>query len=266
MEPDPRHSDLDPPHSSEQAYRWQNDWRLISCTVAVVALVLAVVRQNGDGFYTFLRIYVFGLALLLAVVFARQRYAIWAVAAVLTAILFNPIIPIEMYREDWMPYDLVAAAGFSWVGMIGPAEAFRRPLLKWAPVGFAAAYAAAVALAGASFQPAPDYDNNMAVENLEAGNLVVENDLSALDQFGTWGETNSVTDPNRPPPSIVTSPNSDMNSALENAERAIENASHATEEQGPSTAMPEEPSMDLANRLQQVTDANNRTTYDNPHQ
>jgi hypothetical protein len=264
IQPTPDHIDIGSEDSS-QGYRWQNDWRLVSCAVAVVILVLAVVRENGEGFYTFLRIYVFGLALVLALPFARQRHAIWLLAAIVTAILFNPIIPIEMYREDWVPYDLAAAAGFSWIAMIGPAERFKKPYLKWAPIGFAAAYAAAVALGTASFQTIGD-DNNMAVENLMAENLVVENDMEAAAP-ANWWESSPVVGTNMPSVSIPASPDTDLNSALENAQRAIENAAAAEEDQSEqSNTTKPAPQGDLANRIQDVLDANNNSSETGPHE
>ena len=95
-------------------------------------LVLAVeetwqddVYSFGDGLYTleepffnFLHIYITGLALVLAVTFWKQGRAIWLVAAMLLAILFNPIIPIEV--ESWGAYYFIAAGGFAFVAMSSP--------------------------------------------------------------------------------------------------------------------------------------------------
>lgn len=261
---DPGQPAFGPPDydSNREPYHWQNDWRLVSCLAAVVILIVALARDNGDGFYTFVRIYIFGLAFVLVLSFARQRQAVWLLAAILTGILFNPIIPIEMYREDWAPYDLAAAAGFGWIALTGPAKALGKPLLTWAPIGLAAAYAAAVALGASSFQTG-QIDNNMAVENLTAENLVVEDDLSADSPPEEWWESSPVIDENSSSHPIPSSQGADVNSALENAARAIENASEAIE-QDTNTAGPEAPQDGLANRLQEIMDATNRTNDSGP--
>lgn len=166
----------------EIAHGWQQDWQLLSCAIAAVLLVIAVAQENGDGFYTFLRIYVAGLSLVLALSFSRQRRLIWLLASLMTAILFNPIIPIEMEREEWAIYDLGAAAGFAWIGLSGQMAAPGMPRLKRGTLA-GAAIVAAVAIGtylwSAVAERYRDDDNNMAVENLIAENLVVENDLDA---------------------------------------------------------------------------------------
>ena len=95
---------------------WKQDRRLIACAIAVGLLLNSALRLNGDGFYTFLRIYVSGLAAGLALYDWRQK-GIWVpVVAGLIAILFNPIRPIEMNRDGWFWYDIGAAGCFAVIG------------------------------------------------------------------------------------------------------------------------------------------------------
>lgn len=109
---------------------WQRDWQLISCTLAILLLVLAVEETwdeawSDDGFYTlgepffqFLHIYITGLSLALAFTFWKQDQAIWLVTAALIAILFNPVIPIGFV--SWTAYYVLAAGGFAYVALRRP--------------------------------------------------------------------------------------------------------------------------------------------------
>jgi hypothetical protein len=97
-------------------YNWRRDRKLIGCGVAALLLLNAALGENGDGYFTFLRIYICGLAAILA--FADGRLGrIWLpLSAIMIAILFNPFRPIEMSRESWIWYDMGTAAWFAGVG------------------------------------------------------------------------------------------------------------------------------------------------------
>jgi hypothetical protein len=125
-------SETDESSPSTRADHWQKDWQLISCALAVVLLVLAVEEtwqddgySLGDGLYTleepffkFLHIYITSLALVLAFTFWKQSRAIWLVAAILLAILFNPIMPIEI--ESWVGYYFIACGWFAFLAISSP--------------------------------------------------------------------------------------------------------------------------------------------------
>jgi hypothetical protein len=96
----------------ESKYKWHRDRRLAACLVAIALLLIAASQKNGDAYYTFLRIYVSGAAAILALNGWRQGQVWWPLSAAVIAILFNPIKPIEMYRDDWFAYDIGAAAWF----------------------------------------------------------------------------------------------------------------------------------------------------------
>jgi hypothetical protein len=75
-------------------------------------LIGAVVISPPYGYYQFLRWAVRGVAVFIAVKGYQWRvpWAIWCFAAI--AVLFNPIAPIHLSREVWLPIDLVVAVAF----------------------------------------------------------------------------------------------------------------------------------------------------------
>lgn len=156
-------------------YRWTGDRQLIVCGTAVALLLIALLGDNSDGFYTFLRIYVCGLAAVLAFRFWREDVNVWFVAMVLTAILFNPITPVEMERDEWVPFDIAAAVAFSWLAMRGPARAYDKPYLRAGPVAVGVAVAGILALASTDLADWSADSSDMAVDNLTVDNLIAEN-------------------------------------------------------------------------------------------
>src|SRR5205814_2014345 len=80
--------------------------------VPAVLLVIAV-APIPYGYYTFARIVTCGAATLIAVVGFRDRLVqAWSILMVAIAVLFNPILPIQLDRAIWFYLDLVAAAVF----------------------------------------------------------------------------------------------------------------------------------------------------------
>lgn len=110
---------------------WRRDWQLAGCGLAIVLLLLAVEETWDEGFgyrdgiytldepfFKFLHIYITALAIGLAYRFWKQERAIWLIAAASLAILFNPVVPIEI--ETWAIYYFIAAAGFAYLARLSP--------------------------------------------------------------------------------------------------------------------------------------------------
>lgn len=87
-------------------------------TVATIVgfLLLLALLPLPYGYYTFLRLTVFVSGLFLAYqLYEKKSHGLSLVLAGL-ALLFNPIIPVYLTREAWLPIDIVSAATFFFVG------------------------------------------------------------------------------------------------------------------------------------------------------
>ncbi len=74
-------------------------------------LLLAVFPMPYD-YYIFLRLVVFVSGLFLAYIFYEQKVVEWAICLSGVALLFNPVFPIYLSREIWIPIDVVSAGLF----------------------------------------------------------------------------------------------------------------------------------------------------------
>lgn len=90
----------------------QNRPHLIPALIVAIMLLVAA-APLPYGYFQFLRWAVCGVAIFIAVKsYAwKQTWAIWLFGAV--AVLFNPILPIDLTREIWRPIDLAGALLFS---------------------------------------------------------------------------------------------------------------------------------------------------------
>lgn len=80
---------------------------LLSAVVLLLALAPLPI-----GYYTFLRI---AVTLSAAIMISKEINSInmWCILFGITAIIFNPIIPIYLYQKSlWMPIDIAAAILF----------------------------------------------------------------------------------------------------------------------------------------------------------
>jgi hypothetical protein len=69
------------------------------------------------GYYTFLRIAVFACCVATAIIgFKRENTKKWAWVSIAIAILFNPIIPVHLDRDDWKIFNVGVAAFFGLLG------------------------------------------------------------------------------------------------------------------------------------------------------
>ena len=86
-----------------------------------IALLLIATARLPYGYYTFTRIVVCAMGALFAFLLwnAGKIGRTLAVTLGLTAVLFNPIIPVHLNRNDWFYLDIIAAAVFA-AGMVFP--------------------------------------------------------------------------------------------------------------------------------------------------
>ena len=74
------------------------------------ALLLIAIAPLPYGYYTLLRIVVTGVLIWAAVIaYDRQNPTLPWIYGIL-AVLFNPVIPIYLSREIWLPIDIGTAA------------------------------------------------------------------------------------------------------------------------------------------------------------
>jgi hypothetical protein len=79
----------------------------------VAVLLLVAIAPLPYGYYQFMRWAVCGIGIYLAVSAYRWKraWATWIFVAI--AILFNPIFPIYLSREVWLPIDCIGSLLFS---------------------------------------------------------------------------------------------------------------------------------------------------------
>lgn len=89
-------------------------------TIATIVgfLLLIAILPLPYGYYTFLRLVVFGGGFFLAYQLHEQKVPNWSVAMAVLAMLFNPFIPVYLSREVWLPIDLMSAGLFFYVGKL----------------------------------------------------------------------------------------------------------------------------------------------------
>lgn len=86
--------------------------KTLLAAIAAVMLILACFHLP-IGYYTFLRIAVFGIAIVLIVLNRSRGIDAANIITALLAILFNPIVPIYLHsRSTWLWIDLLAAVWF----------------------------------------------------------------------------------------------------------------------------------------------------------
>jgi len=76
-----------------------------------VALLAVALLTMPYGYYTFLRLCIFGTAVLVAVGRYRSKNSVdgWVASFTLIAILYNPFIRIHLERDWWAGINLVTA-------------------------------------------------------------------------------------------------------------------------------------------------------------
>jgi hypothetical protein len=70
-------------------------------------LLFVAVCNLPNGYYTFLRILITCGAIIVLVSEMKNDVNLWGIAFLVIALLFNPFIPIYLYKKEiWMPIDL----------------------------------------------------------------------------------------------------------------------------------------------------------------
>ena len=94
------------------AYHWY---------LGAAALLLVAILPLPYGYYTFLRIAICILSGWSAYrLFAARQFHWSSVSALLLAILFNPLFPVFLPKDNWVVLDLIAAAYFVYLSWRGP--------------------------------------------------------------------------------------------------------------------------------------------------
>ncbi|MDQ1053068.1 hypothetical protein QE394_000996 [Arthrobacter sp. SORGH_AS 212] len=97
--------------------------------IGAIALVLAILPMPYE-FYVLLRVAVPAMAIWICTIAGGQKKTGWVVSLALAAVLWNPIIPVEMPRNAWAFLDILGAAVFSLAGYNMPAS---QPALRREP-------------------------------------------------------------------------------------------------------------------------------------
>jgi hypothetical protein len=213
---------------SSGEYLASRDRMLLSCGLAAALLFWAAFSAApSHGFFTFLRIYICGLSLFLAFAFRTVNRPAWALVALCSAILFNPVLPVDFRRDDWMVLDFAAGALFGWLALQPYARARGRKWAPYAPAG------AALILAVTQIEPRPAIDGGetMNVDILSIDNLIVNDTTLDEPSAGTTPED----EVRKSDPGLGTAASTDDH-ALERAAEAILNAANAVEQSDPSYA------------------------------
>ena len=81
--------------------------------IVCAALLFAAVFKLPIGYYTFLRIAITLGALLIVFTEYKKQVTFWVIIFGLIVILFNPIIPIYLYKKSlWFPIDIIVGILF----------------------------------------------------------------------------------------------------------------------------------------------------------
>lgn len=95
------------------------NWNLLIPLSFIAAIVLTIGCINLPiGYYTFLRIVVCGVAVMLIIDVAKSNVNYKVIINGLIAILFNPFIPIYLHNKTaWIIIDIIAAVWFAIQGI-----------------------------------------------------------------------------------------------------------------------------------------------------
>jgi hypothetical protein len=74
-----------------------------------LGLLLWALDRHSYGYYQILRWVVCGAAVYSAFIAMNSKKIFWAWALGITAVLFNPIVPIHLKRDSWAVIDVIAA-------------------------------------------------------------------------------------------------------------------------------------------------------------
>jgi len=81
----------------------------IAIIISVTFLFLAMIEGWPYGFFTLLRLVVFGTTVYLTWLAHKSQRQIWIWTFGFIALVFNPLIPLYLGRDLWMVVDLLVA-------------------------------------------------------------------------------------------------------------------------------------------------------------
>ena len=87
-------------------------YKNIASWVSIIMLLLAIPTFWPYGYYVLLRWIVAGSAIFLVWVAYNLKTTSWLFLMGLTALLFNPIVPIHLNKETWVIIDFIVAILF----------------------------------------------------------------------------------------------------------------------------------------------------------
>jgi hypothetical protein len=86
-----------------------NNRKNVALSIAAGFLFIALIDGWPYGYFTLLRFIVTAVTVYVAYISYEQGRENWTYAFGFIAVLFNPIIPIHLTREIWLPIDLSVA-------------------------------------------------------------------------------------------------------------------------------------------------------------
>jgi hypothetical protein len=81
----------------------------IAIVISVIFLFLAIIEDWPYGFFTLLRLVVFGTTAYLSWLAYKIEKEVWIWIFGFIALIFNPLIPLHLGRDVWMVVDLLVA-------------------------------------------------------------------------------------------------------------------------------------------------------------
>ncbi|MFA4907250.1 MAG: DUF6804 family protein [archaeon] len=81
----------------------------IAIVISVVFLFLAMIEGWPYGFFTLLRLVVFGTTVYLSWLACKSKKQAWIWIFGFIALVFNPLIPLHLGRDLWVVVDLLVA-------------------------------------------------------------------------------------------------------------------------------------------------------------
>ena len=81
----------------------------IAIVISVMLLFLAMIEDLPYGFFTLLRLVVFGTTVYLSWLAYKSEKHTWTWIFGFIALVFNPFIPLYLGRDLWMAIDLLVA-------------------------------------------------------------------------------------------------------------------------------------------------------------
>jgi len=83
--------------------------------ISGIILLIGIPSWLPYGYYIILRIAIFISSILIAYRFYKKSLTFWAFVFGAVGLLFNPLMPVYMSKESWIPIDFITAIIFFYV-------------------------------------------------------------------------------------------------------------------------------------------------------